>query len=384
MFLHIFINRFKCYIKDKEVIIWLFIFPIILATLFKVAIPNASSFEEFEPVNIAIIDNIDYRDNNTFKEAIASVSNLGNNVVKEDIIFNVKITNEIEASDLLNNNEIIGYIEMKDEPNIYVKESGLNQTILKEFVNSYLQTSSQFVNILKENPAAIHTLINQLGENKSYLKEVSPTNSDSNNTMAYYYALIAMACLYGGSLGLMEVLNFQANQSAKGIRMSLAPVNKLKLFAYSIISASMLQILIILALLIYLMFGLGVDFGSKIGYVILTAIISSLTGVSFGAMIGSIIKGTETFKTGILISVTMLLSFLAGLMIGSIKYIIATNAPILAYINPANVISDAFYSLYYYNTYSRFFINISILLVFSLVSYLIVFFKMRRLKYASV
>ncbi|MDD4387497.1 MAG: ABC transporter permease [Clostridia bacterium] len=384
MFLHIFINRFKCYIKDKEVIIWLFIFPILLATMFKMAIPNASTFEEFEPVNIAIIDNIEYKENVAFKEAIASVSNLNGNVDTKDNLFNVKITNELEAKDMLNNNEIIGYIEMKYEPDIFVKESGLDQTILKEFVNSYLQTSSQFANILKENPEAIQNLISELGESKSYLKEVSPTDSESNNTMSYYYALIAMACLYGGSLGLMEVLNFQANQSAKGVRMSLAPINKLKLFAYSIISASVLQVLIILSLLVYLMFGLGVDFGNKIGYVILTAIVSSLTGVSFGAMIGSVVKGTESFKSGILISVTMLLSFLAGLMIGSIKYMISTNAPILAYINPANVISDAFYSLYYYNTYSRFFTNISILLVFSLVSYLIVFFKMRRLKYASI
>ena len=42
---------------------------------------------------------------------------------------------------------------------------------------------------------------------------------------------------------------------------------------------------------------------------------------------------------------TLLMCFLAGLMVGNMKYFIETNAPVINKINPAAVISDSFYSL---------------------------------------
>ncbi len=296
----------------------------------------------------------------------------------------MKIINEIEAKDLLNNNEIIGYIKVEEKPNIIVKESGFQQTILKEFINNYLQITSQVTNILKENPSAAQSLMSQIGDSKTYLKEVSATESESNNSLIYYYALIAMACLYGRTLGLKEVIYVQADQSPQGARVALAPIHKLKLFFCSIFTATVLQVLIVLTLLAYLIFALNIDFGARIGYVILTAVLGSLAGVSYGALIGALVKGNDSTKQGIFMSITMALSFFAGLMIGGIKYVIATYVPILSYINPANVISDALYSLYYYDTYTRFFMNIGILITFSVICYLIVFFKMRRQKYASI
>lgn len=384
MFLHIFLNRFKCFIKDKEVIIWLFLFPILLATMFKVAIPNAATFEKFEAADIAIVDNTEYNENSTFKEAISSVSNLGSNTKDEDIMFNVKVIAESDAKKMLDSNEIIGYIKVEKNPNIIVKESGFQQTILKEFVNNYLQVYSQITNILKENPSAAQSLMSQIGDSKTYLKEVSATKSESNNSLVYYYALIAMACLYGGTLGLKEVIYVQADQSPQGARVALAPIHKLKLFFCSIFTATVLQTLIVSVLLAYLILVLNVDFGARIGYVILTAVIGSLAGVSYGAVIGALVKGTDTTKQGVLISITMTLSFLSGLMVGGMKYVVATYAPILSYINPANLISDAFYALYYYDTYTRFYTNIGLLIGFSVICYLIVFFKMRRQRYASI
>ena len=61
-------------------------------------------------------------------------------------------------------------------------------------------------------------------------------------------------------------------------------------------------------------------------------------------------KKNEGMKMSILISVTMLLSFLSGMMVLKMKYIIAENVPILAKINPVNMVTDGLYSLYYYNT----------------------------------
>jgi len=381
MFLHIFLYRFKCLIRDKQVMFWIFMFPILLATLFKMAIPDVGNLEKFEPIDIAVVSNIEYQESDVFKSALSSVSDKASD---SDLMFNVKVTTLEEANELLINNKIKGYILMDNGPKVIVKESGFSQTILKGFISNYLQITSQYGNILEANPVAVQNFMSEIADNKSYIKEVSSASASPNNSLVYYYALIAMTCLYGGMLGTKEVINIQANQSAQGARVSLAPTNKLKVFASSILAATVIQILIILFLLVFLKFALNIDFGNQLAYVLLTVVAGSFVGVSFGAMIGSVIIGRETLKSGILISVTMLCSFLSGMMWLDMKYIVTNKFPIMAYINPANVISDAFYALYYYDTYTRFFTNIGLLFGFSIIFYLITYFTMRRQKYASI
>ncbi|MFA6941817.1 MAG: ABC transporter permease, partial [Clostridiaceae bacterium] len=84
------------------------------------------------------------------------------------------------------------------------------------------------------------------------------------------------------------------------------------------------------------------------------------------------------------IGISMLMSFLSGMMYDKMKYIVNTKVPILGYINPANLITDCFYSLYYYNNHTQFFKDIILLcgltVVFSITTYLV----LRRQKYASI
>ncbi|MEI3499074.1 MAG: hypothetical protein V8Q71_00925 [Bacilli bacterium] len=51
----------------------------------------------------------------------------------------------------------------------------------------------------------------------------------------------------------------------------------------------------------------------------------------------------------------MFLSVLSGMMGVTLKYVIDKNIPVVNLINPNNLITDGFYSLYYYDTLSRYF-----------------------------
>ena len=96
------------------------------------------------------------------------------------------------------------------------------------------------------------------------------------------------------------------------------------------------------------------------------------------------LKTNENTKTGILISLTMLFCFLSGMMGITMKYIIDKYAPIINKINPASMITDGLYSLYYYNTLDRYYFNIISLIIFSLVLILISLNRLRRQKYDSI
>lgn len=89
-------------------------------------------------------------------------------------------------------------------------------------------------------------------------------------------------------------------------------------------------------------------------------------------------------KVGIIIAITMLGSFFSGMMGITMKYIIDTNAPIINNINPASMITDGLYSLYYYETLNRFWINVLGLIAFSAVMVILSWVSLRRQKYDSI
>jgi ABC-2 type transport system permease protein len=89
-------------------------------------------------------------------------------------------------------------------------------------------------------------------------------------------------------------------------------------------------------------------------------------------------------KVGIIISISMTGSFLAGMMYQGMKYIVAKNVPVLSWLNPINLLTDAFYCLYYYDGFSRYFLNILALSIFIVVFCLGVYLIIRRRKYASL
>lgn len=384
MFLHNYIYRMKCIVRDRQLMFWTFLFPILLATLFNMAFSNLSSVEKFSKINIAIVKNAEYEKNTDFINTISAVSNSNTSAGKNNL-FNIKYTSSEDADKLLEDNKIDGYIYFDNGLKLVVKQSGLNQTVIKGFLDDYKQTSSTIVTIISKNPEAIKNgLIGDISNRRDYLKEVAASNSDPDTTVNYFYTLIAMACLYGSFWGLKEVVAVQANLSSEGARINMAPTHKLKVFTVSILSAVSVQLLEIFALLAYLTLILKINFGTQLGYIALTCIIGTITGVTFGAFIASIIKGGEGIKIGTLIGTSMLMSFLSGMMYDKMKYIISTNIPILGYINPANLITDCFYSLYYYNTHTQFFLDLSLLCAFIAIFSTITYYILRRQKYASL
>jgi ABC-2 type transport system permease protein len=156
------------------------------------------------------------------------------------------------------------------------------------------------------------------------------------------------------------------------------------MFFSSLLAATTVQLSIIGVLLMYLMFVLKISFGGRLGYIALICVIATTTGVTLGTFISSVVKGSEGIKIGILIGAINILSFLSGMMYDKMKYIVNTKLPVAGYLNPANLIADSFFSLYYYDSYAKFYTNILLLcgfiIIFSFSTYLV----LRRQKYASL
>ncbi|MGL5348014.1 MAG: ABC transporter permease [Peptostreptococcaceae bacterium] len=380
MFFHSYKYRIKCIIREKEMMFWTLLFPIILATLFNMSLANLSNAENFDKINIAVVESHKYKNKN-FLEIIKSVSDDKGN----DDLFDIEYTSIEKAKELLVNNHIEGYIYLDKDIDVVVKKSGMNQTIIKSFVDEYKQTSSTINTVITKNPQVLSNSNQEnLLERNNYIKDVEISKHELDLSVNYFYTLIAMACMYGGFLGGNEVTYIQANQSAQGARTSVAPTHKLKLALASMAAATTIQLFNISVLIAYLYIALNVSFANNLGYIILICIIGTITGVTYGACISSILKKKEGIKIGILIGSTMTMSYLAGMMYDKMKYIINSKMPIINYLNPVNLIADSFYSLYYYDTIEKLVINLAILCTFSIIFSIIIYLVLRGQKYASL
>ena len=375
MFKHIFVNRLKTLLRNKAMMFWTLAFPIILGTFFNLAFSNLSKEEKLDVINIAVVENAD---NESLKDVLNVLSK-----EDEDQIFNTKYVSENEAKNLLSESKISGYIVIDNEVNIHVKESSIEQTIIKYVIDQYYQMNSVAKNAIQYNPEAISNgAIALINENKEYFVDKSNKNMDS--TVNYFYTLIGMACLYGGFFGLYTINEVEANLSKKGARVTVAPIKKTTVILSSLLVSLFVQYIEVLILIVYLTLILGIDFGNQLGNVLLLSLFGCLAGISMGILIGVSSKKSENLKMGILISSTMFCSFLSGMMMMQMKYIIEKNVPLLGYINPVNMITDGLYSLYCYDNLDRYNNNIVSLIIFSLVMFGISYIFLRRKKYDSI
>lgn len=387
MFYHNFKYSLKILLKNKSLIFWTFAFPILLGTLFNMAFSNIEKSEKLSIIDIAIINSDEFDNDKIFKETMQTLSDDNN----KNKIFNITYTDISKAKKMLLNEEITGYLKFNENNiDIIVNSSGINETILrsivdeiereKEVINTLVKKETEKGNI--DYTAIYNKIALLLNNSNATLKDIS--NKNLSYTMIEYYTLVAMAVLYGALIS-MNVVNYKlANMNSVGKRTAVSKVGKGKLLLGSLLASYIVQMLSLLILLVYTIFVLKVDYGSDLMHVILLIAIGSLASLTLGLGVSTMLKTNENAKTGILIAITMLWSTLSGMMGITTKYVIDKNIPILNILNPANMITDAFYSLYYYDTLNRFYSNIISLLVFSLIMIIISYESLRRQKYDSI
>lgn len=393
MFIHNFKYSLKALLRNKMLIFWTFAFPIILGTLFKVAFSNIENSEKLDIINIAIVQNEEFENNEAFKTSFEKLSDENN----EDRLFNTQYTTKEEAKDLLNKGEIIGYMELKqDKPVLTFVTNGIDETVFKHVAEEIVQTSDIIkqlseTQIQKQIASGNYNInydeiynkaIEMAKEDNVELKNIS--NSNLSYTMIEFYTLIAMTCLYGGMLSMVSINQTLANMSNKGKRIAVSPTKKSIIILSSLLASYIVQLIGLAILFLYTLFVLGVDYGSNTGLIMLLAIVGSFAGLALGTFVGTIFKASENTKTGILIALTMLGCYLSGMMGITMKYVVDKNVPIINKINPASMITDGFYSLYYYDRLDRYWFNIASLLIFALILVVISFFSLRRQKYDSI
>lgn len=376
MFWHIFTNRLKVTLRSPEAVFWLLVFPFVLSGFFYLAFNNLDNELTFSPIPVAVVSSEAYQESPALKRSIEALSS-GNNPT----LIIMEIT-EQEAEDKLEGNEVSGIISVQDDqPTVTIKSNGFEETIIATSVDQTLQASNAIMEALNKDPTVAMRL-DTIGQT-SYI--IDTTNQNVSRSSLYFYTLIGMACIYAGLLAITTVNLTQANLSKLGLRMSVAPASRAVSLVAGLMSGFVIAYAGGVALYLFMVYILGVEFGAAAWAILLVIAAGVLAGLSLGTLVAAISKRSENVKIGILVALTMVGSFLAGMM-GTqvIKHAIDQSVPFLAAINPVDLVSDALLSVYYFGIGDRYYYDIVCLLAFSVVSIVISWFFLRKRSYASL
>jgi len=379
MFFSEYKSRLLRSIRTPEILIWTLLFPIALSSFFK-TLEGINQLSDLPTIPVSVVAADGFTEDPVFMQLPKELEK------EETSLFEwIDAKDQSEADTLLDNNQIKGYFLMENGIRLIVKSEGIEQTILKNFLDQYLQMHTVVGDILTENPEIpVGNLIEKLTNDEQYVTEVQKSLAPPSGSLSYFLALIGMLCLFGGFQGLDSVTLLQANLSACGIRRSISPSKKRTLLLADLLGGYTVHLFCTFVVFLYMLFVLRVDFGNRLGGCLFVGALGSFVGVSLGAMVSAVTKIPEMTKSGILVCVTLVFSFFAGLMVEGVQYLVQKNLPVLSWINPVARISDALYCLYYYEDYKRFFLNILVLIAAAVLFNIISIVFLRRQTYESV
>ena len=170
MFWDMFVARLKCLTRDKTLLFWTILFPVVLATMMYFAFGNLMAGETMQAIPIAVVEEVTTERNEIFLSAIREA---GSESGKP--LFDLASVEAEEANSLLEEKKVDAVVTVGNTLSMKVKENGLNQSVVKSFLDQYIQTEHMIETVIEKNPAMLSALQDGSFQNRSFTKEISLT-----------------------------------------------------------------------------------------------------------------------------------------------------------------------------------------------------------------
>ena len=373
--------RFLQIVREFSVMFWALAFPLILATLFYFSFGSAglssTGESEWDKIKVYVVTS-----QQETADSAAFLSFL--DAMEQQTLELLPCDSEKEALEALNQGTISGIYYASESPSLSVGKNGLQESILTSLLTSYTQNAAVLKEIAASHPEHLDAAIHEISNYRQMVRETSLGGETLDPNVQYFFALIAYACLSGTFLGVRASFDSQANLTPLGARRSITPTHRLTLILVDMLVLTAIHFINIMILTVYIGKILGIGLGHNLPALLLVNLMGSIIGITLGLAFGSLTKLSLNIKLGLSVLLTLFPSFLAGLMFGNMKNIIEQHFPVLNRINPAAVLSDAYYCMGVYNDMERFTKCILILAFMSIILLFAAFLGIRRERYDSI
>ena len=361
----------KSLVRTPSVIVWVLAFPLIMSAIFLFMFSGMRTDGVVDPVPVALVTPAGEKDGapaGSFEQVVDALAEPG----EGQLLDLRRVETAAEAADLLAAGEVDGYFELADDgaPALTVGSpytlasadgaSAVNRTILESVASSYVQSRALLEEVARRDPAALAdpaAVADALGIQVA-VEQVQITRARPEEIVRYYYALLGMGALMASQAGMLAVAYAQPGVSALGARRAVSGTSRLRQLAGCVLGAWAVSTVALTLAFAFLRLVVGVDFGGREGLALVSVAVCALLATALGACVGALpIPAGISARSGILTALTCVLSLFAGLY-GTAAMELADNLahtlPWTSWVNPAKLVCDTFYALYYYTSLAPF------------------------------
>ena len=410
----LFVHTVRMLLRRRDVLIWVVLFPLALATLFQIMFSNFDEYYHVEPADCVVVDDENYRSSQAmfFREMLDAVSEPGDDqvlsvsmVATPDEGCTAVLAGDAAACIIVDNE---GLPSMQVSPLSVSSTTGsLDQSIVRAVLDQYRQIYAEMKQTFMAQPLArdpqtaqampsqesfeslaaapgMQEAASAFMSNAVKTQQVDVLRVKSSSTVRYFYALMGFASLMSITVAICAVSATRANTSAVGARRQVAGVSPAKQMAVTMAASFVAVFGCLLLAFAYMRFVLGVEFGGRDGLAVVAIATCALMSTALGAAIGAIPSMPTPGKEGLATGITCLCALFAGLYGEPSMQLadqIAQHAPWAALINPAAQAANAFYDLTYYDSLAPFFWTMCVLLVMAAAFFAVAAVLMRRQNY---
>jgi len=361
------------YFRDKEVLFYTLLIPIVMGILFYNAFVFAN--EEVGVIPVAIVEQ------GTTTALNQAFLDLANSLEQQER-FAITFINYEGAVGMLQANHVMGVIILGDTIELMLTSAGVEQSILEGILNEFTIRSATIANIAELRPDYLPQALTAI---ESYISvNVSMRDIALSPAANFFYLMLAIGCFSSRIRGLKMGSELQAHASKTAARISVAPTKKLVLILENLVTAVTAQTLSSTTVLLFYVFVLGIDFGTQWGLIILACIVGSFASVAFGMLFSVAVPGTIEKQGGYLSIIVYASMFFAGIFGVEIRNMVRNAFPLLDRINMVAIISDTFLTLVLHEGLNRFVHQLAILMGIAIVCSVAGAIILRRKSYADI
>ena len=391
-------------LREKDIIIWVFLFPLILSSLFQVLFSGIekNSAAAIVPIRVAVVDETGSQPGAfSFRSVLDQLSEPGED--GEALLAPVEADAE-GARKLVAEGKAAGVVTLGPDgsPSLAVgpvKDNdvalGWAQTALADIVDSYGHSRAALEAIAKDSPQALaqqeasatSPIVEALSSRESFIRHVTLTHTKASPFVRYYYALLGFASFMAANVAMTAMIGLLPAASPLGARRWASGTGRGRQIAGALAASWLLSFLALAAAFAFIRFVLGVEFGGREAACLAAIGAASLMSVCIGAAIAALPRVSASSKGGILTALTCMLSLFAGLYgTPSMRLAddLAASAPWLASANPVKQVADMFYSLYVYTDLAPFFRSLALVAATGAIAALITAILVRRPSHARL
>lgn len=400
-------------VRIPGIMIWALLFPLVLMSVFAMMFEPLNEMESMNPIRIVVVEpdasiagneaanqegtSAEAASSKAFTTFIDAISNGEDRLLDATYAPNATEAKTLVVDAASSDDSYAGYVQLVDgkpQINLLDKDSisgmqDVNASILKTVMDEYTARVALFTDIMENDPQALANpaVTDSIYSAADVSERIDVTRNQPHESVRYYFALLGMAALFGANLSLIAFQRMKPNVSMLGGRRMVGSLSHSKAVAATLVACWLVGFACLVIAYAFMRFVVGISFGGRDAECIFVTAIASITSMSLGCAISAIPKVPEDGKTGILTGIVCFSALFAGLYgqpTMELADLIAANAPAIEWINPASQISQAFYSIMYYDDLVPMFMHVGALLAIAAVLFVLSVGSMRRQRYASL